>query len=128
VVAWKHAVGESLSAHAVVTKLHESTLIVAVRDTIWQQQLNIMKRQLIGRVNFVLGQPLIKDIQLQIDQTLFKTRESVPEKVEETSEMELPLELWSAARNIQDDQLRQKFLRTALADLRRKQRDANRRI
>ena len=43
--AWKHAVGDGLSAHAVPVKLENQTLVVAVADNIWQKQLEQMRPQ-----------------------------------------------------------------------------------
>ena len=120
IAAWKHAAGEGLRNHAVAIKLDEQTLVVAVRDAIWQKQLTTMKRQLLFRVNAILGQPLLNNIELLIDPNAVIIAQ--PEKLEsaEILDNEVPLELWSAASAIHDKELRQKFLIAAVGALRRR--------
>src|SRR5687768_6988622 len=70
IAAWKHAAGDGLKDHAVPVKLENRTLTVAVADTIWQKQLNLMRGQLQFRVNTILGQPLVSAIDFVIDPRL----------------------------------------------------------
>src|SRR5881396_1261450 len=65
--AWKHAVGDTLSVHALPVKLEDQTLVVAVADNIWQKQLEQMRPQLLFRLNAVLGHSLVKLIDLRVD-------------------------------------------------------------
>jgi len=116
--AWKHVAGEGLRDHAVATRLEEGTLVVEVRDPIWQKQLATMKRQLIFRVNSTLGQLLVKDIELRVNPKALNATAPKPANTDITDN-EVPLELWSAASAIEDKQLRQKFLRAAMGSLRR---------
>jgi len=118
--AWKYSIGAGLRSHAIATRLDGSTLIVEVRDPIWQKQLQTMKEQLLFRVNSVLGQTLVTAIELRVNPRAVIVTQ--PEKTEssEIADNEVPLELWSAASAIQDKQLRQKFLKAAMATLRRK--------
>ena len=116
--AWKHVAGEGLRTHAVATRLEEGTLVVEVRDAIWQKQLATMRRQLIFRVNSTLGQPLVKDIELRINPKALKATAPKPVNTD-ILDNEVPLELWSAASAIEDKQLRQKFLKAAMGSLRR---------
>jgi hypothetical protein len=121
IAAWKHAVGDGLKHHTTAKKLEGKTLIVAVRDTIWQNQLNSMKSHLVFRVNSILGQPLLNNIELIIDPESVKL--ASPEKVaDETIDNEVPMELWLAASTIDDRQLRQKFLKAATAALKRREK------
>ncbi|HEV8367205.1 MAG TPA: DciA family protein [Pyrinomonadaceae bacterium] len=119
IAAWKHAAGEGLRNHAVAIKLDENTLVVAVRDAIWQKQLATMKGQLLFRVNSILGQPLLNNIELRIDPKVVIIAQ--PEKVEaaEMLDNEVPMELWSAACAIRDKDLRQKFLKAAVGALKK---------
>ena len=118
--AWKHAIGDGLKPHTTAKRLEGKTLIVAVRDTIWQNQLSTMKSHLLFRVNSILGQPLLNNIVLVIDPKSLKVA-SPEKKADETLDNEVPLELWAAASAIEDRQLRQKFLRAATAALNRKE-------
>jgi|SRR5882672_2396036 len=67
IAAWRHAVGEGLSSHAVPIRFHNQTLVVAVGDNIWKKQLEQMRGQLLFKLNAVLGQPLVKSIELRVD-------------------------------------------------------------
>jgi predicted nucleic acid-binding Zn ribbon protein len=118
--AWKHATGAGLQSHAIATRLDDRTLIVEVRDPIWQKQLQTMKEQLLFRVNTILGQALVTDIELRVNPKAVIVTQQQKIEASETPDNEVPLELWSAASAIQDKQLRQKFLKTAMVILKRK--------
>jgi hypothetical protein len=116
---WLYATGDGIRPHAAANRLEGTTLIVDVRDTVWQQQLSLMRSQLIYRINTTLGQSLVKQIELRVDPT------ALPPIVQkfgpgEILDNEVPLDLWSAAGEIEDKQLRQKFLQAAMGMLRRK--------
>ncbi len=117
--AWKHAVGDALSVHAVPVKLEDQTLIVAVADNIWQKQLEQIRPQLLFRLNAVLGHSLVKLIELRVDpNALPKTQkpESAPNK---HSDNAIPFELRAAAAEIQDADLRRAFLGAAASCMKR---------
>jgi predicted nucleic acid-binding Zn ribbon protein len=118
--AWKYATGAGLQSHAIATRLDDRTLIVEVRDPIWQKQLQTMKEQLLFRVNTILGQALVTDIELRVNPKAVIVTQQQKIEASETPDNEVPLELWSAASAIQDKQLRQKFLKTAMVILKRK--------
>ena len=67
VAMWKHAVGEGLSGHAIPVQLRDQTLTVAVEDNLWKKQLEQMRGQLLSRLNYVLGQEMVKSIELRVD-------------------------------------------------------------
>ena len=118
IAAWKHAAGDGLKEHAVPLRLENRTLTVAVADRIWQRQLNSMRGQMLFRINSILGQPLVSALDFVIDPKLVKPRvEQTPDK---PLDNEVPLELWSAANAIHDQELRKSFLKTALLSLKRK--------
>jgi len=119
IAAWKHAAGDGLKEHAVALKLENRTLTIAVADPIWQKQLNAMRGQLLFRVNTILGQPLVSAFNFVVDREHVKPHIEQPEK-DEPLDNEVPLELWSAANTIHDQELRKNFLKTALRSLKRK--------
>src|SRR5690242_19094673 len=106
-VAWKHAVGEGLQNHAVATKLDAGTLIVEVRDASWQKQLRTMKEQLLFRVNSVLGQAIVKEIELRVNPKAVIVTHPKKNESRDIPDNEVPSDLLSAASAIQDKQLRQ---------------------
>ncbi len=126
--AWKFAVGDGLKDHAAPTKLEDGTLTVSVSDAIWQRQLHLMRGSLLFRLNSMLGQPLVRELDFIIDPRLAKVREETEREPEQPLDNEVPLELWSAANAIQDKELRKRFLKTATISLRRKNRDANKSV
>lgn len=118
IAAWKHAAGDGLKEHAVPLRLENRTLTVAVADRIWQRQLTSMRGQMLFRINSILGQPLVGALDFVIDPKLVKPR--VEQTPDEPLDNEVPLELWSAANAIHDQELRKSFLKTALLSLKRK--------
>lgn len=120
IAAWKHAVGEGLSSNAVPVELREQTLVVAVADNIWQRQLEQMRGQLLFRLNSVLGQPLVKLIELRIDpKVVEKERARQVKRASAPVDYQVPPELLTAAARIEDAQLRRAFLGAATSCVRR---------
>src|SRR5215813_12949980 len=113
IAAWKHAAGDGLKGHAVPLKLENRTLTIAVADAIWQKQLHSMRGQLLFRVNSILGKPLVGALDFVVDPKVAKPPAEQSAQ-EELLDNEVPLELWTAASAIQDNDLRRKFLKTAL--------------
>ncbi|HEU5458838.1 MAG TPA: DUF721 domain-containing protein [Pyrinomonadaceae bacterium] len=120
IAAWKHAAGDGLKARAVPVKLENRTLTVSVADVIWQKQLNLMRGQLMFRVNTILGQPLVSSIEFVIDPRLATAQGEQEKPEDESLGNEVPLELWSAANAIHDKELRKSFLKTATLALKRR--------
>ena len=122
IAAWKKAAGDGLRQHAIPLRLTDGTLVVAGADAVWQKQLGAMKDQLIYRTNSIIGQPLVRQIELTVDPQLTKAH-SPPTDDKRPLDNQVPLELWSAASAISDKELRQKFLRAATSAIQRRQDD-----
>lgn len=121
--AWKVTTGDSLSQRAIACEFNNDTLIVVVEDAVWQKQLEQMRPQLLWRVNSMLGEPLVKAIEFRIDATVFSERRQ--NAVVRASHAPIPVELLSAAAQIEDVELRRAFLGAASSCLQRVDRDAN---
>lgn len=118
--AWKHSIGEGLSSQTVPLKLENQILVVAVADVIWQKQLQQMRGQLLSRLNFVLGQPIVKSIDFRIDaQRVAKSRAPAHKEALEQEHYNVPTELLSAVAGIADPDLRRAFLGAATSCIRR---------
>jgi predicted nucleic acid-binding Zn ribbon protein len=117
--AWKHAVGEALNAHAVPTALNGSTLVVAVADNEWKSQLERMRAQFLFRLNSVLGQPVVKSIDLRVDSNAIAERRNAPTRVTQRPGYSVPAELLSASAAISDPDLRRAFLGAATSCVKR---------
>ncbi|HEY6232639.1 MAG TPA: DUF721 domain-containing protein [Pyrinomonadaceae bacterium] len=113
--AWKHAVGEALSSHAVPVQLRQQTLIVAVADNIWKRQLEQMCGQLLFRLNSVLGQSLVELIELRIDPTTVDRARAAQTASSRRAPVDysVPPDLLRAAAAIEDAELRRVFLGAA---------------
>jgi len=125
IAAWKHVVGEGLSHHAVPVQLQNHKLIVVIEDNIWQRQLDQMRGQLLSRLNSLLGEALVRSIELRVDpNTLAKARATreVPKK--ERPDYKIPKELLTAAAGIEDVELRRAFLGAATSCVRRIEQSA----
>src|SRR5215510_563367 len=114
--AWTNAAGEGLRHHAVPAQLQDRTLVVAVADSVWQRQLGAMKDQLLFRINTLLGQSLVSHIELRIDPQMVNRPVPKPAAADIPSN-EVPLELWAAANEIHDKELRRSFLKAAMSAL-----------
>jgi hypothetical protein len=124
IASWRHAVGEGLNSHAVPIQLQSQKLVVVVADNIWKNQLEQMCGQLLFRLNSVLGQPLVKSIELRVDpKTLASIRgREADNKVKDSDrapDSKVPAELLSAAAGIEDVELRRAFLGAATSCIRR---------
>jgi hypothetical protein len=118
-VAWRRAAGEQLRTAAVPFRLYRKTLVVAVPDTSWRQQLEAISGQLLFRVNSILGQPVVTYIEFRVDpQTVGKERErqqlrraqTVRTAAHEEGALRSAAELEDAASAIRDEDLRRRFL------------------
>lgn len=120
IAAWKHIVGERLGSQAVAVQLQNKKLVVVVEDRIWQRQLEQMRGQLLFRLNALLGQTLVKSIELRIDpKTLAKARRARDGSKKERPDHKIPAELLAAAAGIEDVALRRAFLGAATSCIRR---------
>ena len=121
IAAWKHAVGQGLSGHAIPVQLQNHTLVVAVADNVWKKQLEHMRGQLLYRLNNVLGQPLVKSLELRVDpQRIEAARATAANTSKETdADYQVPAELLTAAAGIEDVDLRRAFLGAATSCVKR---------
>ena len=123
--AWKHAVGETLSARARAESLRDHTLVVAVEDKVWQRQLEQMRDQFLFRLNKVLGRRAVIAVEFRIAPEKFPVPKPVADK---STTRPIPIELVSAAASIEDPGLRKAFLGAAVSCVARlEEQDANQR-
>jgi predicted nucleic acid-binding Zn ribbon protein len=64
--AWKAVVGERLAQHARATTLVRGKLIVETEDRIWQQQLFFLRSQILAKIDQVLGNGIVNDLEFRI--------------------------------------------------------------
>ena len=121
ITAWRRAAGDGLRQHAVPVALNNGVLVVAVADAVWQKHMRPMLKELIYKTNTILGQPLVKQVDLSVDAKMVNPRRTM--STDRTAH-EVPAEIASAADAIGDATLREKFIRAATDTLSRRQRES----
>jgi hypothetical protein len=115
-LAWSRAAGDGLRRHAIPFRLYRKTLVVSVADVIWQRQLNSMSAELISRINRLLGREVLDTIEFRINPAAVEQvrNDLQPHKsAQKEGPRPLPEELISAAAEIADEELRERFVRAA---------------
>jgi predicted nucleic acid-binding Zn ribbon protein len=59
---WEEVVGERIAKVAVPTKIINGTLIVKVEKSTWRNELSLLKREIIAKINTSLKEEIVKDI------------------------------------------------------------------
>ncbi|MDX6558472.1 MAG: hypothetical protein QOF72_1521 [Blastocatellia bacterium] len=115
-IAWTRAAGDGLRRHAIPFRLFRTTLVVSVADAIWQKQMQSMSPELISRINKLLGREVVETIEFRIDPAAVEeVRANLPTRrgLRDKPLGPVPDELISAASQIADQDLRERFLRAA---------------
>ncbi|MBI5503978.1 MAG: DUF721 domain-containing protein [Deltaproteobacteria bacterium] len=60
--AWDEVVGQTISRNAQPVRLDGDRLVVVVRTSSWLQELSLLQRELIARINGWMGRPVVKDL------------------------------------------------------------------
>jgi Arc/MetJ-type ribon-helix-helix transcriptional regulator len=118
--AWKRIAGENLERNTAVTKLDEKRLVVAVPDEIWKRHLEALSRQMIFKLNSLLGAEMVTFIDFRVDAKQFSASRAEQERkaverltFDRRSREELTPELREAAEKIADPEMRKLFLQAA---------------
>ncbi len=115
-LAWSRAAGDGLRRHAIPFRLFQKTLVVSVADKIWQRQMQSMSAELVSRINRLLGRELVEAIEFRIDPATVeqvRARLDPPQRPGDVAREPIPEELISAASEIADQDLRERFIRAA---------------
>jgi hypothetical protein len=100
-------------------KFEDQVLTIAVADNVWQRQLELMRPQLLFRLNSVLGRPLVKLIQIRVAPEVFNSQAETRSMSSKATSRSVSFELLAAASDIQDSALRRAFLGAATSCLER---------
>ena len=111
-IAWKRVAGEGLARHAKPTILRHTTLSVEVADEVWKKQLQRMSAELISRMNRLLRRELVKTIDFRVNPVLAKLSMQGAEQTRNCQS--LPADIISSAAEIEDPELRERFMRAAI--------------
>jgi hypothetical protein len=113
-IAWTRAAGDGLRRHVIPFRLFRKTLVVSVADIIWQRQMQSMSSELITRINRLLGREVVEDIEFRIDPArVEQVRSQNRPRPRDQAAGPIPDELISAASEIADQDLRERFIRAA---------------
>ncbi|MFN2513634.1 MAG: DUF721 domain-containing protein [Pyrinomonadaceae bacterium] len=122
IAAWKHAAGDGLRDHAVPLRVNGKTLVVVVADATWQRQLQFLSSQLLFRLNLILGQPLVAFVDFRVNPNAVmnaRARQYANRTGRELDPETVPVQLITAAAEINDKDLRRAFLGAAMTCLNR---------
>ncbi|PLX73328.1 MAG: DUF721 domain-containing protein [Desulfuromonas sp.] len=64
-VIWESVVGPQIAAHTRPLKIRDGVIEVCVDQPVWMQQLQLMKPQILGKLNAALGEAPLRDIFLK---------------------------------------------------------------
>ena len=64
--AWRAAVGDKIESRARFRELVRDRIVVEVEDRVWQSQLNTLERQILGRLDRILGRRVARQIEFRI--------------------------------------------------------------
>jgi len=62
VTQWAEIVGQHIAKEAEPQKIEKGVLLVRVRTSVWRNELNMRKQEIIGKLNRAIGEEVIKDI------------------------------------------------------------------
>jgi predicted nucleic acid-binding Zn ribbon protein len=65
VVYWENVVGERISQVSTATRILQGVLFVHVKTSTWRNELTLRKKEIIDKLNIVIGIDAVKDIKFQ---------------------------------------------------------------
>ena len=110
ITAWKRVAGEGLAHHAAPISLRDKTLVITVGDDVWKKQLERMSKELVFRINKLLRRTVVTAIEFRVNARAIKKRTTVARTDKVVAP---PASLIASAAEIQDPDLRERFLRAA---------------
>lgn len=109
---WKRVAGEGLVHHATPISLRDQTLMVAVADDAWKKQLERMSRELTSRINKLLRREVVTKIEFRVNPRAMKTK-SGGASIATNKIVQPPANVVASAAEIEDTELRERFIRAA---------------
>ena len=65
VLYWEQAVGERIAARTTATRITQGVLFVHVQTSTWRNELTLRKKEIIDKLNLLVGIEAVKDIKFQ---------------------------------------------------------------
>jgi predicted nucleic acid-binding Zn ribbon protein len=66
VVLWGEAVGQGIARKAKATSVRDNILFVTVQNSMWLQELALLKESIIAKINSQVGRDVIGDIVFRV--------------------------------------------------------------
>lgn len=119
--AFRAAAGDGVANACKPCRLTGKCLSVAVIDRTWKKQMEALAGEYVFKVNSLLMAPVVTFIEFEVDADFVSAKRPAGEKSFEFRHTpELEDELKPAASVIEDERLRERFLRAAARSLERK--------
>ncbi len=120
--AWKAVTNYQLAQACAPFRLYRKTLVVATKDQTWKTQMERESPGWLFKLNSLLGAALVTFIEFRVDpKHVAESRPQAEREFEFHHTEELTNELALAAARIQDEGLRETFLRAAAKCLERQE-------
>jgi predicted nucleic acid-binding Zn ribbon protein len=65
VVYWENVVGERIAQNTTAIRIQQGVLFVHVKTSTWRNELTLRKKEIIDRLNIIIGLDVVKDIKFQ---------------------------------------------------------------
>ena len=65
VLYWEKAVGERIAKMTTATRIMQGVLFVHVKTSTWRNELTLRKKEIIDKLNLIVGLEVVKDIKFQ---------------------------------------------------------------
>jgi len=66
IAGWPAAVGPKIASHTQAVWFENHRLVVEVGDAVWQQQLSVLRNQILKRLEEILGERLVEQIEFRL--------------------------------------------------------------
>lgn len=112
---WRRVAGRQTDEQTRPLCLDGSKLTIAVENRTWQRQLMDLSPQMIFKINSLLGKPMVRFIEFQIENNVVSRTPGDPGAImqESWAISALPVEVLIAAESIADAELKRRFLLAA---------------
>ena len=115
---WTDIVGIDLAKRTCPRALHGKTLLLAVTNSTWMNELSFLKRSILERLAEEVGPTVVKDIRYVLDPHMKQPATVIPQPPPETTYSKtLPDAISAAIEKVHDTQLREIIERAAKANI-----------
>ena len=66
IMLWEEAVGKEAATHAIPREVARGRMVATVDSSVWLQELRMREREIIEKINRLIGQDVLKEIYFTI--------------------------------------------------------------